>query len=96
MMPQVTWDRDAEADLDGIWLHIARDNVPAANRFIDTLGQKCRMLAGQSKMGQLRPELAPNLRSFVVGNYVIFYRPTGDGIEIARVIHSARDIDAQF
>jgi toxin ParE1/3/4 len=47
-------------------------------------------------MGQQRPELAANLRSYSVGNYVIFYRPVQKGIEIARVIHAARDIGAQF
>lgn len=37
-----------------------------------------------------------NLRSHPHGNYVIFYRPIGDGIEIVRVLHGARDIDAAF
>ncbi len=95
-MSRVTWDRDAEADLDDIWAAIAKDNAVAADRFIDTVGEKCRLLATHSQMGQLRPELAPNLRSFVVGNYVIFYRPTTDGIEVARVIHVARDVDTHF
>ncbi len=27
-------------------------------------------------------------------NYLIFYRPTGTGVEIVRVLHGARDIDA--
>jgi toxin ParE1/3/4 len=27
-----------------------------------------------------------------VGNYLIFYRPISDGIEIVRVLHGARDI----
>ena len=29
-------------------------------------------------------------------NYVIFYRPTGAGIDVVRVIHAARDIEALF
>jgi len=36
----------------------------------------------------------PNIRSFLVGNYVVFYRPIQDSIEVARVLHGARDIDA--
>jgi toxin ParE1/3/4 len=47
-------------------------------------------------MGQLRQDLAANLRSFSVGNYVILYRPTRTGIDVARVIHAARDIGALF
>jgi len=47
-------------------------------------------------MGRLRDELADGLRSFPVGRYVIFYRPIPKGIEIVRVLHGARDLDAIF
>lgn len=35
-------------------------------------------------------------RSFPVGNYIIFYRPTDRGSEIIRILHSARDIPNIF
>jgi hypothetical protein len=38
--------------------------------------------------------LAPELRSFPVGRYVVFYRPQDDGIDVVRVLHSARDIES--
>jgi toxin ParE1/3/4 len=60
------------------------------------LYEKFVLLAGQPLLGRLRPELAPNLRNFPVGNHVIFYRPIDNGIEVARVLHGARDIDALF
>ncbi len=47
-------------------------------------------------MGHARYELAPELRSFPVGRYVIFYLPLVDGVELVRVLHSARDIDADL
>ena len=47
-------------------------------------------------MGRPRGELAPRLRSFPVGPYVLFYRPTPNGIEVARVLHGARDIPSLF
>jgi plasmid stabilization system protein ParE len=47
-------------------------------------------------LGRARLELAPNLRSLLVGDYVMFYRPIDDGIEVVRVLHGARDIDAMF
>jgi toxin ParE1/3/4 len=47
-------------------------------------------------MGRSRPELAPDLRSFPVGSYLIFYQPLDDGIEIIRIISAARDVDALF
>jgi toxin ParE1/3/4 len=86
----------AQRDLDEIWDYIAQESVAAANRLIDTIVATCHRLASQPEMGRLRPELAPNLRSFPVRNYVTFYRPTQDGIEVARVLHGSRDIDALF
>jgi toxin ParE1/3/4 len=68
----------------------------AADRFLDTLYERFLLLAGQPLLGQARSELALNLRSLPVGNYVIFYRPIDDGIEVVRVLHGARDIDAMF
>ncbi|MGY4499466.1 plasmid stabilization system protein ParE [Bradyrhizobium sp. GM24.11] len=35
-----------------------------------------------------------DLRSFPVGNYVIFYVPLSDGVEIIRVMHGRQDIGA--
>ncbi len=46
--------------------------------------------------GIARPELAAGLRCYSVGNYVIYYRPAKDGIEVARVLHGARDVDRLF
>ena len=47
-------------------------------------------------MGRARHELAVDLRSFPFGRYVIFYVPIEGGIDVVRVLHSARDVDASF
>ncbi len=47
-------------------------------------------------MGRTRDDLSPGLRSLSFGRYVIFYLPVDDGIDVVRVLHSARDIGAQF
>lgn len=86
----------AERDLDEIWFYIAKDNIDAADRVLRRIQDKCRQYAAQPLMGDLRDDLAENLRNFVVGSYVIFYRPLTDGIEVVRVIHGARDVDAIF
>ena len=41
-------------------------------------------------------ELGESLRSFPVGNYVIFYRAMQDGIEVVRVLSGFRDIPNLF
>ena len=86
----------ARVDLLSIHKYVARDNPAAADRLIHELKQKFCLLVSQPLLGEERPELAANLRSFSVGNYVILYRPVQKGIEVARVIHSARDIGVQF
>ena len=82
----------AERDLDEIWLHIALDNLAAADTLLDAIDRSCRRLAGQALMGRARPELAPELRSFAVRRYVVFYLPMPEGISVIRVLHGARDI----
>ncbi len=62
----------ARQDLDDIWLYTAEDSSAAADRLLDTLYERFVLIAGQPHLGRLRPELAPNFRSFPVGNYVIF------------------------
>ena len=81
----------AERDLDGIWLYVAEDASPAvADRLIDALAERFALLAEQPRMGRLRPELGPDVRSFTVENHVIYYRHEGD-VLIARVLHGRRD-----
>ena len=53
------------------------------------------MLADAPFAGRPRPERARGVRSFAVGNYLIFYRPVADGIEVARILHGARNIRRQ-
>jgi toxin ParE1/3/4 len=86
----------AQNDLDGIWSYIARDSLAAADRLLAVFHQKFVLLSSQPLIGEERPELAANLRSFSAGNYVVFYRPVRNGIAVVRVIHAARDIGSQF
>ncbi len=95
-MTRATKRPEADADLFEIALYIAQDDVGASDRFIDALAKKFELLARHPEMGRLRPELAPELRSFPVGNYVIFYRATRGGIEVIRVLSAARDIPSLF
>ena len=50
--------------------------------FLDKIDAKLKFLAQHPLAGEARPELAADVRSFPVGNYVIFYRPSDDGINV--------------
>jgi toxin ParE1/3/4 len=51
------------------------------------------MISDHPQIGRERAELMPGIRSFAVLSWVIFYRIEGDAVEIARVVHGARDLD---
>lgn len=86
----------AQADIDEIWDYIAADNPPAADRWLDVLYDKFLLLASQPLIGQIREELSPDLRSFSVDRYVLYYKVLGQRIRILRVLHGARDIEPLF
>jgi toxin ParE1/3/4 len=91
-MSEPKLSKQAEADLDELWLYIGADNPDAADRMVDAVLEGSRMHVRFPNMGQSRDELRPGLRCFVVSPYVIFYRPIEDTIEVLRVLHGARDI----
>ncbi len=95
-MARVTRRPLAAADILDIWDHMAEDSLDQADRWVDKLDEKFGILATQPLMGRAREELAADLRSFPFGRYVIFYTPVQDGIDVVRVLHSARDVDAAF
>jgi plasmid stabilization system protein ParE len=61
---------EAEAELDDIWLYVARESVSTeiANRLIDTITQHFWLLGRYPQIGRRRDgDLRPGLRSFPVG-----------------------------
>jgi len=84
---------EAESDLEEIWWHIAQDSPNNADSFLDRIQETCSALADYPQMGVSRAELTLNLRSHTVGNYLVFYFPLEDGIEIVRILHRSRDIE---
>ena len=95
-MPRIERNRASVADYEEIWRYIARDNPAAADRLITSIERQLSGLAAMPGIGREEPKLAANLRSFPVGNYLIFYRPIADGIALVRVLHGARDISPEY
>jgi len=93
---QVRISPRARSDLTEIWSYIADDSIANADAFIDKLYETIKALASQPGVGRRREELAPGILSFPFGRYVIFYRTNRDTIEIVRILHGARDIQAIF
>jgi len=71
---------------------IAQDDPLAADRLLDLLEDKYKLLADNPHMGPARPDMAKELRYHPVGNYLLLYRIISGGIELVRVVHGARDL----
>ena len=97
-MSRFRLSRQAEADIQAIWdyIGITKDDPRAAHNQVETLFEKFQLLATQPMMGQLREDLRPSLRTFTAGSYVVLYYPMKDGIEVAGLVHGARDIESMF
>ena len=95
-MPFIIRSDQSEQDVYEIAAFIARDNPDAAIRLVDRFDEALKMLAQNPLAGRARKELAPDVRSLPVGNYLLFYRPTQNGIDLIRVLHGARDLRRLF
>jgi toxin ParE1/3/4 len=92
MAVRIIRSKTSVADLEEIWQFIARDSEFQADRWVRILNDRIVYLAGHNSLGRPRPELAADLRSSPIKDYVIFYRPIHDGLIVVRVLHSSRDI----
>lgn len=97
-MPRITWSPTAKRDLDGIFDYIGRENhnPAAAEKVVRQIHEKCSAYARQPHMGSVRPDLAPDVRCFPVGSYVVIYRPASDGILVLTIPHGSQDIPTLF
>ncbi len=86
----------AKLDLKEIWTHFAEYNQNSAEKLLKEFAKKFTLIANNQKIGRNHDELILNLRSFPHKNYLVFYFPIENGIEIYRVIHGAMDIDNLF
>ena len=87
---------EANLDIEEIANYIFDLNPVAAYRFLDDLDDTFDLLADFPFIGRLRPDLGADVRSYPVGNYLVFYVPTTERIEINRVIYGGRDLSNVF
>lgn len=95
-MSRVDFTALAESDLEAIGDYIAQDNPQRALSFLGELRSQCDSIAREPLAYRARSELATGLRSCAYGRYVIFFQPCKDGVLVVRILHAARDVQAQF
>lgn len=103
MAARLIWRPEAREDLLQIYLFIALDDPPAAERFYDAIEARANALTIYPRLGPRRQDLRPAMRLLVEGNYVILYEthPNSDHgpineVEIVRVVDGRRDLTSLF
>ncbi len=92
----------ARADIDETAEYIARENAGAGIRFLTAIEETFKQLVDTPGLGRVRMYLDPRLkglRSWRIGgfeNWLAFYKPIDDEIEVVRVLHGARDLEPIF
>jgi toxin ParE1/3/4 len=91
--------RQVADDLIGIYLFIHRRSPQGAERVLSVLERNIRSLADTPGVGRLWDTPDPRLEGMRVAvvtpyrNYLIFFRPAPDAIEVFRVVHGAQELD---
>jgi antitoxin ParD1/3/4/toxin ParE1/3/4 len=85
----------AERDLDQILDYLVEDSVNAAGRVLDAIDKAFNKLAKTPGIGHFREDLADKQHKFfLVYSYLIVYRFQSKPLQILRVLHTSRDIQA--
>lgn len=92
----VIWRREAMEDLEAARDYIALGNPTAAGRLFDRIMTAVDTLQDMPSIG--RPGRVPGTRELVVSRtpYIVAYFITGDHVEIAAVVHGARQWPDRF
>ncbi|MFI4848847.1 MAG: type II toxin-antitoxin system RelE/ParE family toxin [Gimesia chilikensis] len=90
-MSRIIQTRQAKEDILEIWAYISAEDSSAADRLVRQFDQLFQKLANHPGIGSRQDRFREGLRCFPLGRYLIFYFPIEDGIQIIRVLHSARN-----
>jgi antitoxin ParD1/3/4 len=83
----------AQQDLQDIWLYIAQDNPPAADRVEAEFYDAFEKLVEMPLMGHRRDDLTKKpVRFWNIYRYQIVYDPDAEPLLIIRLLSSYRDI----
>lgn len=80
--------RDAEIDLEDIWLYSFEQwNEEQADRYYDQILDGIEQLIDNPEMGKSRATIRSGYRSIQVNSHIIYYRIEDDTIRVIRVLH---------
>ena len=82
----------AASDLKAIWFSISQLNPVSADQFVVRVMDRIDELSTMPERMPLHPEIAPDVRMFVEGKYLVLFRVIGDEVAVVRVVFGAMDL----
>jgi toxin ParE1/3/4 len=76
--------------------YFAGVNVEVGEKFLQGFSNRCKQIANFPNIGRSYDDLQVGLRGLPLDVYIIFYRTTGDDLEIVRVVNGRQDLRALF
>jgi toxin ParE1/3/4 len=95
-MRDISFSSRAEQDLVGIWADLFLHGADAAERAMALNERRFEVFRRFPLGGEACPMFGHDMRHFPAGNYVIFYRPDLDRIQMVRVLDGRRDLPRAF
>jgi toxin ParE1/3/4 len=82
--------KGAKRDLDDVFLYWAkRVNAEVAERLIDNITERFWLLGEHATAGHCVDEIAPGVKCFPAGKYLIYDRQKSGVIDILLIVHGA-------
>jgi len=87
----------AVADLESIWLYSYQEwGVEQADQYLRSLLSRFSWLSENPRLGKQRTDIKPDYYCFPEGMHLIFYKITGNGIDIIGIPHQNMDAERYF
>ncbi|WP_086608560.1 type II toxin-antitoxin system RelE/ParE family toxin [Erythrobacter donghaensis] len=98
MTAATRYSQAARGDLLDIWLHIAADDVTAADNQLGRLEAAVTRLRDFPDIGHHREDAGRSLRVLLQDSFLIIYRhePDAGVVTIERIVHGSRNLTAIF
>ena len=97
MSVRLRFTEQARQDLRDLWRGWAEyAALEVADRLLDEIESKIRLLLQFPNAGRRRDDLQPGIRSYSAGDVVIFYRISDSVLDVVRVLHGRRDVESLF
>ena len=84
----------AKADLDEIWDYTSeRWDAAQAERYILQIKAAIESIASDPSRGRPCDDIRPGYLRYPIGSHILFYRLTGQGVDVVRILHQRMDFD---